>query len=225
MGCCNDCTELGLNTAFQTYVAFASDSSGSNFSLATPLTTSKYIAFLDLPTTAGAPVAVDFTGLWVALYGATVLGNEYFNATSTLTTIEVLGTMTSVVPAALTNDGDVINVLVDYLTLTLSANSKILTFKIGATTIYAADMNDVLEQFGYIEFVITRTSATTISTKVKDSYYDATRVKTRELFYNNITSTVSNMNTLPLTFTFSATCGTAPDTLTLGRATVEYMKI
>ena len=224
MGCCNDCLETGLNSAFQTYVAFASDSSGSNFSLATPLTTSKYIAFLDLPTTAAAPVAADFTGLWVALYGQTVLGNEYFNTTSTLTTIEVLGTLSGVIPAALTHDGDVITVLIDYLTLTLSGNSKILTFKIGSTTVYATDMNDVAEQFGYVQLVMTRTSATTLSVKVIDSYYDATRIKTRELFYNNVTPTITSLNTTAATFTVSATCGTAPDTLTLGRVTVEYMK-
>lgn len=225
MGCCNDCLETGLGTAYQTYVAFASDNAGSAFSLATPLSTSKYIAFLDLPTTAAAPVAADFTGLWNALYGQTVLGNTYFNVTSTLTTIEVLGTLTSVIPAALTHDGDVITVLVDYTAATPSANSKIITFKVAGVTVWAlTDMNDVTEQYGYLEFVITRTSATTISTRVKDSYYDATHIKTREIFYNNITSTIPSLATTAASMTVSATCGTAPDTLTLGRVTVEYMK-
>ena len=63
-----------------------------------------------------------------------------------------------------------------------------------------------------------------ISTRVKDSYYDATHVKTREIFYNNITSTIPSLATTAASMTVSATCGTAPDTLTLGMVTVEYMK-
>jgi hypothetical protein len=222
MGCCNDCTEIGLGTTYVTFIAYASDASGTNFSY-TPLTTSKYIAFLSVISTASTPVAADFTGLWVAYYGTTVLGNEYFNTTSTLTTIEVLGTLTNVIPAALTKDGDVIRVLVDYVSLTPSANTKAITFKIGAVTVWnLTDMNDVNEQFGFIEFIITRTSATTISTRVFDNYYDTSHIKTREIFYNNLTSTIASLNTTAATFTISATCATAPDTLTLGRVTVEY---
>jgi len=222
-GCgCEECNELGLSVSYIPYNAYASDSSGSNFSLGTPLSSSKYIAWVSIASTAGTPVAADFAGLWTAYYGSNVLGNTYFNVTSTLTTEETLGTMTGVIPAALTKDSDVVRILVDYLTLTNAATSKVLRIKVGGVTINAlTDISGATEQFGFVECILSRTSSTTFSVRVIDNFYDTTRLKTRELWLNNVTATVPNLDNNATTILVTATCGTAPNTLTLGRVTVE----
>jgi hypothetical protein len=51
------------------YVAYASDASGTDFTLV-PDVTSTYVAFLSSDTEIVTPVALDFAGLWVAISGA-----------------------------------------------------------------------------------------------------------------------------------------------------------
>ena len=63
------------------YVAYASDASGTDFTLV-PDVTSPYVAFLSSDTEIVTPVALDFAGLWVAISGAS----------GTVTSVAVTGT-------------------------------------------------------------------------------------------------------------------------------------
>lgn len=89
----SNCTELGLSIAYITYFGYADNASGTNFSLGTPLSTSKYIGFLSLPSTASPPSASDYTGLWVALYGNIVLQSNVTQETTTLVALTTLSTV------------------------------------------------------------------------------------------------------------------------------------
>ena len=176
MGCCNDCLDNGLGITYQTYIAFASDSSGSNFSLSTPLATSKYIAFLNLASTAGTPVAADFTGLWTPLYGTVVLDSGSPLTTTSTTTLTTLNTLN--LAQGFWKIGDELNCEIIASCATPSLNSQAITIAfLGQSPVSIAPINFDYGGLGTVSaikvsFNAVRTAATTISTNFKIEYIE-----------------------------------------------------
>lgn len=211
--CCNGCLETGLGITYQTYVAFASDASGSNFSLAAPLSTSKYIAFLDLPTTAAAPVAVDFTGLWVALYGSMELVEvAATDVTTGLTTTDISRFNTTL---NFWKVGDAVELNYAFFTLFLSANSKIAdVIFLGVSLGITFDLNTAPSDAGVLKVSLKKTAATTADFKYELMYTDSTgaMLGTPAAYYGSVAG-LANTDSVTSSIIIEGTCGNVGETL------------
>lgn len=123
---CN-CAQLGLTSYNNNYYGFASDSSGSNFSLNTPLATSRYIAFLSQLSTLTPPTTAAFAGKWVSLYGSTLISSKttQTDTVSGVLTEQVLETIT--IPKKLWQIGNSLKFSGRFVTNNDNANTRYIS--------------------------------------------------------------------------------------------------
>jgi len=228
MGCCNNCLDTGLGTTYITYVAYASDSSGSNFSY-TPLPTTKYIAFLNVSSTAGTPVAADFTGLWVSLYGSIVLQGDSPLTTTVTTTLTTLNTLA--LAQGFWKIGDAVECEFTTSCATPSVNDQAVTVTfLGQSPVSLAPINFDYGALGTVAsikvtFNAVRTAATTITTSFKIEYIEtATGVLIATVGSNVINQVVTDSDGVATTLLIKGQCANGADTISLDYVYVKLIR-
>lgn len=154
-----NCTALGLSTSYKTFVGFASSSAGANFSLGTPLSSSKYIAFISLPSTSSNPTASSFTGLWTALYGAVQYVEESAVSQTSGTTPTVISSYT--VPLNGWKTGDCIELEYWISGGALTANAKSAELNFLGASLFIFDFLATSSSLIVLKASVRKTSATT----------------------------------------------------------------
>jgi len=209
----NCCTLTGLTTYSVNYTGYASDSSGSNFSLGTPLSSSKYIAFISVLSTAGTPVAADFAGLWIELYGSLALVEVAAVDVTTSTTPTIISTFNT--PLRFWKVGDVVNLSYSFFTLFLSANGKLAdVLFLGVSLGITFDLSTAPADAGILKVTLTKTSATAADFEYELMYTDSTgaMVGTPAAYFGSV-SGLANTDSVTSSISIEGTCANAGETL------------
>lgn len=217
------CTSVGLTATSIVYVGYASDSSGSNFSLGTPLASSRYISFISVLSTAAIPTASSFAGKWTSLFGNTVLQSNITPTGTTTTTLTTLNTLT--LPIGVWEIGDVIKTQHFLSCATPSTNSQAVSLWISGNNLLSLTPN-----FNYngaiatiqgivIETEISKITALTAGVFYTVKYLSATGVVSYEV--SSLSGVVINNSDVATTpFLVKGQCSNGADTITLLSATV-----
>lgn len=219
----NCCTALGLTATSIVYVGYASDSSGNNFSLGTPLGGSTYVAFVSVLSTSAVPTASSFAGKWVKLFSSTVLQSNITPTGTATTTLTTLNTLT--LPIGVWAIGDVIKTQHFLSCATPSTNSQAVSLLMSGNNLLSLTPN-----FNYngaiatiqgilIETQISKITALTAGVSYTVKYLDATGVVSYEV--SSLSSVIINNSDLATTpFLVKGQCANGADTITLLSATV-----
>ncbi len=197
------CSSAGLNTTYKIWIAYASSSSGANFSLGTPLTTSKYRAIISLISTAGTPDVTDFIGQWVLMYGTNELIESAATSATSSTTPTDISKFTLPVNSWFTNDTINLNYTI-WTAIPAGSGQLIEVFCCGQSMV-ALDMSLFTADALAIRISIKKTSTTSADLNFEVKYTDSSGTVLGEAAYFGSISGMDNTDSIASDIHLTAT--------------------
>lgn len=206
------CTSVGLTATSIVYVGYASSSSGTNFSLGTPLEGSTYIAFISVLSTAAVPTASSFAGKWTLISGS----QEYIEEAAVLVTSGTTPTVISsyTVPVGGWKIGDCIELEYWITGGTLTANAKSATLDFLDDTLFTFNFLATSSTIIVLKGSVIKTSVSTAKYMLQyTAYSNITTVIAQGTFAYTLPSII-NTDLTSYTISLTGTCANGSETIT-----------